>query len=131
MKDAKKGENGDKNSDKNEKQENVYEPYDEDYEAYNPKYANYSKAPETHRKIILRLTKQKWVILLVITLLAIVGIAVGLSVHFTTTESPSTTTLGTSTTLSIVPTASSMVVSTTTTSGIFILPCHKNYITQF
>ena len=113
-KDVKKDDNGDKNADGNINEENVYERYDGDYEAYNPKYANYSKSPETHREIILRLAKKKWVILLVISLLAIVGIAIGLSVHFTVPEP--TTTLDLSST-SIAPTASSMTKSMTTSKG--------------
>ena len=61
---TKKDGNGDKNTDRNINKENVYERYDGDYEAYYPKYANYSKSLETHREIILRLTKKKWVVLL-------------------------------------------------------------------
>ena len=118
FKDVKNDSNGDKNADGNVNEENVYERYDGDYEAYNPKYANYSKLPGTHREIILRLAKKKWVILLVITLFAIVGIAVGLSVHFTVPESLPTTTLEPSSTLSIAPTASSMITSTITSPGI-------------
>ena len=118
FKDVKNDSNGDKNADGNVNEENVYERYDGDYEAYHPKYAYYSKSPETHREILLRLAKKKWVILLVISLFAIVGIAVGLSVHFTVPESLPTTTLEPSSTLSIAPTASSMITSTTTSQGI-------------
>ena len=116
-KDVKNDDNGDKNADGNINEENVYERYDGDYEAYNPKYANYSKSPATHREIILRLAKKKWVILLIISLLAIVGIAVGLTMHFTVPEP--TTTLGLSST-SIAPTASSMTKSMTTSKGFSI-----------
>ena len=116
-KDFKNDGNGDRNDEGNENQENVY---DGDYEAYNPRYANYFKTPKSQPAKILRLAKKKLVILLVISLLAIVGIAVGLSVHFTVPTPLPTTTHGTSTTLLIAPTASSMVTSTSTSQGIFI-----------
>ena len=82
---------------------NIYEQYDGDYAAYNHRYANYSKMPESNCEIILRFAKKKWAILLVISLLSIVGIAVGLSVHFMVPEP---------------------LQSTTTFQGILIEPSH-------
>ena len=73
-------------------EEKVYEQYDDDYEPYNSRYANYSKVSNTNRQEIFRkLADKKWVMLFVISLLAICGIAVGLSIHFT---APQTTTKG-------------------------------------
>ena len=118
----KKEDNGDKNADGNINEENFSERCDGDYEAYNPKYAHYSKSPGTHREMILRLAKKKSMMLLVIPLLAIIGLAVGLSVHFTEPEQP--TTLGPSST-SIAPTASSMITLTTTSKGISNLPSQQ------
>ena len=118
--------NGDKNDDRNVNEENVFERNDKDYEAYNPRYTNYARAPETNREIILRLVKKKWVILFVISLLAIVGIVVSLSVHFTAPEPLQTTTLSTATTLLTAPTASSMITWRPTSSGIFITPSNEN-----
>ena len=79
------------NESMNQGKEEVYEEYDGNYEAYNPKYAKYLKVPNTQRQVVCRkFTKKKWVILLVIALLAISGIAVGLSVHFTSPSPEST-----------------------------------------
>ena len=68
----------------NRNKDEVDEHDDGDYEAYNPKYASYPKTSNTHQRVYcLKLVKQKWVILLMVTFLAICGITVGLSIHFT------------------------------------------------
>ena len=69
--------------------ENIYEEYiyDENiYEEYSQRYQNFPQTPETNSAMISRLKKNKWVILLVISLLSIAGIAVSLSVHSMTPD---------------------------------------------
>ena len=83
FKDVKVDGTHDVNKDKKENEGEVNEGYDQNYEAYNPHYADYSKPLNSHRNIIFEFAKKKWVILLVIALLAICGLVVGLSVHFT------------------------------------------------
>ena len=127
MTDVQKDVNDDKKTDENENKEHVHEQYDGDYEPYNPKYANYSKSPKTNREIIVGLAKKKWMIILAIVLLAIVVIAIGLSVHFKIPELHPSTTPGTSTTSLTLSIASFVTMeSNTTTSGFLILSSHKN-----
>ena len=92
-----------------EYEENIYEDYNYEayiHEKYNPRYANDPQTPESNREIISRLTKRKWTILLLISFLSIVGIAVGLSVHFMTPEP---------------------LKSSTSFQGIFIEPSHRHF----
>ena len=71
--------------------------------------------PCPQRGIILqKLGKKKCWVLLGILLLFVVGIVVGLSVHFTATESATTTTPG----LLSIATTPSPTLTTTTTEGI-------------
>ena len=77
----------------NAMQEEVYEEYDGDFQEYTPRYATYSN--ESH-SIIQKLLKKKMIVILVILVACTVGVAIGLSVHFTrppTTTVPSTTTI--------------------------------------
>ena len=120
LKDVNNDGNENDNGNEEDSKTKIYERYDADYEAYNPRYATYLKTSNTHRGTVIRnfITK-KWVALLIIALIAICGIVVGLSVHFTAPESMSSTTLGMSMTLSILPTESLMITSSkTTTNGI-------------
>ena len=95
----------------------IYERYDGDYEAYNPRYATYSKTSNTYRGSIIRnLITKKWVVLLTIALIAICGIVVGLSVHFTTPESPTPVTSPKTTTPVISPRTTAPVTSPRTTT---------------
>ena len=77
----------------NAMQEEVYEEYDGDFQEYTPRYATYSN--ESH-SIIQKLLKKKMIVILVILVACTVGVAIGLSVHFTrppTITVPSTTTI--------------------------------------
>ena len=77
----------------NAMQEEVYDEYDGDFQEYTPRYATYSN--ESH-SIIQKLLKKKMIVILVILVACTVGVAIGLSVHFTrppTTTVPSTTTI--------------------------------------
>ena len=102
----------------NRKKDEVYEHHDGDYEGYNPKYASYLKTSNTHHRVICqKLAKKKWVILVMVTFLAICGIAVGLSIHFT---APKTSSIATA--QFVAPTASMMVtLEMTTSKGISII----------
>ena len=106
--------------DKNEQEEGIYEQYDGDYEKYISKNEKSSKGTNPNRGIVLqKLGKKKCWILLGILLLSIVGIAVGLSVHFTATESATTNTpilLLNATTAGPTSTTSTTTATTTTTT---------------
>ena len=72
-------------------QEDVYEEYAGDFQDYTPRYATYSNES---RSIIQKLLKKKMLVILVIIVASTIGVAIGLSVHFTRpTTVPSTTTI--------------------------------------
>ena len=79
-------------------EEEVYEEYDGDYQEYVPRYASDSNKSES---IMQKFLKQKMLTILVLLVIGTVGIAVGLSVHFT--QPPTTTS---TTTVTPIETAS-------------------------
>ena len=87
-------------------QEEVYEEYDGDYQEYRPRYATYSKQSDS---IIQKMLKKKMLVILVLLIVCTVGLAIGLSVHFTqppTTTVPSTITISRTTTVLPIESAS-------------------------
>ena len=88
-------------------EEEVYDEYDGDYQEYRPRYAVYSNSSES---IIQKLLKKKLIVILIVLVVCTVGIAVGLSVHFTkvppTPKVKSTKTLSRTTTVSTIETTS-------------------------
>lgn len=83
--------------------DDIYEECNEEYVSYGKEYAKYittkyvkidetrdekddkesEEVYEEYRDIILKFAKRKWITLSVIALLAICGLVVGVSVHFT------------------------------------------------
>ena len=87
--------------------EQVYEEYDGDCQEirssikkFAPRYATYSNESDS---IIKKILKKKMLVVLVFLVLCTVGVAVGLSVHFT---QPTTTTVSTTTTVRPIETTS-------------------------
>ena len=87
-------------------QEEVYEEYDGDFQEYTPRYATYSNESDT---IIQKILKKKKLVIFVLLVVCTVGVAIGLSVHFTrpqTTTMTSTTTVSSTTTVPPIETTS-------------------------
>ena len=91
-------------------QEEVYEEYDGDFQKYTPRYATYSrpKIRDSH-SIMQKILAKKNSVILVILVVCTIGVAIGLSVHFTgppTTTMTSTTTVSSTTTVPLIETDS-------------------------
>ena len=100
----------------------IYEQYDGDYEKYIPKYANYNTTNSKFRcgTLVRKLTRKQWVMFSGLLLILMIGIVIGLSVHFakpssSTTIIPTTTTLTTAT-LTKMTTALKRTTTATTQS---------------
>jgi len=107
-------------------EEKNYDEYDRDYQEYMPRYATYSKKSES---VSQKFLKKKIVVILVVLVVCTVGVAVGLSVHFT---QPPTTTMATTTTVSKITTVKP--IETTSAKGILFqtkpikLNEHSSYV---
>ena len=100
-------------------EEEVCEEYDGEYQEYMPRYATYSKKSQS---ITQKFLKTKKVIILVVLVVCTVGVAVGLSVHFTTV--PPIPTVTSTTTVSRTTTVQS--IETVSTSGTLFFNLMKN-----